>query len=235
MLVLLNRTRCSAFSQHGMNFIFCHGGIIVLAHPQQLEQAVGGGGQQNDKWLGDFGQQIDGLGHQAGNAFGVGLPQTLGHQLTNHNRYIGDQHDHNGSGQGAGVFERHPLFNHPHGQGLCQGCLTKNTVQHTNRGDTNLDGGEKTRGVFAELQRGSSSSIALIYQLLKPCPACCDQRDFGHGKYAVQDDEGDKYRNFHDGVERPFNVALLQTITVRDYWIKPKYRPSKIATPKRTR
>ena len=166
MLALLDGARAGAFCQNGVDFIFGDGGFLALLHAQQLQQALRGDCEQQHKGLGDLGQEVDGASHQAGNHFRIGLAQTLGYQFTHHDRQIGNHHHHDDHGQRICGSHAQAKGFQPVGEGASQSGLTKNTAEHTNGGDANLDGGEKARRVFAELERCSCGGIALINQLL---------------------------------------------------------------------
>jgi len=77
----------------------------------------------------------------------------------------------------AAVGQRHAQALQPRCQRRCQGGLAHDTVQHANGRDADLDGGEKTRGVFAQLHGSGGTAIALINQLLQPHLAGRDQSD----------------------------------------------------------
>ena len=103
-----------------------------------------------------------------------------------------------------------PPHGQPLGQGRSQSGLTHNTVQHTDGGDTDLDRGQESRGVFTQLDGGGSAVVALINQLLQPRLARSHQRDFRHGKYAVEADESEQYCYFHmKGAERALCTKKL--------------------------
>jgi hypothetical protein len=75
----------------------------------------------------------------------------------------------------AAVLHGHAQAFQPGGQRGGQRGLAHDAVEHADRGDADLDGGEKTRGVFAELHGSGGAAIALINQLLQPGFAGRDQ------------------------------------------------------------
>ncbi|MNV50185.1 hypothetical protein D3C71_1421820 [compost metagenome] len=197
VLVRFDHARSGALHQHGVDLFFGHRAAAGFLHTHQAQQRARGGGQQQHKRLGGQRQKVDGPRHQAGKGLGVRLADALGHQFTHHDREIRDQHHHQAGGRVAAKRHGNAQCFKPQRQGPSQGGLTHDTVQHANRCDADLDGGEKTRGVFAQLHGSGGAAIALINQLLQPGFAGRDQSDLGHGKQAVEKDEGEEYCYFH--------------------------------------
>ena len=74
---------------------------------------------------------------------------------------------------GAGLGQAHRQ--QPARQRLGQHRLTDNAVQQANRGDANLDGGQKFSGVFAQFQRHGGGAVAVGGQFHQPRLARGDQ------------------------------------------------------------
>jgi len=107
----------------------------------------------------------------------VRLANALGHELAHDDGEVGDQHHHQAGGGIAAVGLGYPQGFQPDRQRAGQRGLAHDTVEHADRRDADLDGGEKAGGVFAQLHGGGGAAIALIDQLLQPCLACSDQSD----------------------------------------------------------
>ena len=197
VLVRLDHTGRRAFHQHGVDFFFRHGAAAGFFHSHQAKERAGRCGQQQYKRLGGHRQKVDGPRYQAGKRFGVRLPDALGHQFTDNDREVGDQHHHQTGGGVAAKRHRHTQRFQPDCQRTGQCGLAHDTVQNANRRDANLDGGQESRRVFAQFDCSGGTAVALIHQLLQTGPAGGDQCDLRHGKQAVEKDEGEEYCYFH--------------------------------------
>ena len=91
------------------------------------------------------------------------LANALGHQFAHHNGEVRDQHHHQPGGRIAAKRHGHAQCFQPQCQRAGQCGLTHDTVQDANRRDADLDGGEKTRRVFAQLHGSGGTAIALIH------------------------------------------------------------------------
>ena len=197
VLVRLDHTGRGAFDQHGVDLFFGDRRAFGFFHPHGAQQTACGGRQEPHKGLGRHSQHVDGSGHQTGKGFGVGLADALGHQLADHDREIGDGQHHKAGGGVARQGLRHAHRNQPHRQRARQSRFTHDTVEHADGGDADLDRRQKTGGVFAQFDSGGSTAVALIDEFLQPGLAGGDQGNLGHGKQAIETDEGKQYRYFH--------------------------------------
>ena len=98
----------------------------------------------------------------------------------------------------ASLRRLQPQADQPFTKWLGQGRLAHDAVEHADRGDADLDGGEKTRGIFAQLDGCLCAAIALIDEFLQTRLARRNQGQLGHGKQAIEQDEGEQYCYFHD-------------------------------------
>ena len=197
VLLRLDHACGATFHQNGLNLFFRHGCAAVFLDAQQLEQAARGCRQQPDKRLGGQRQKIDGARDQPRKGFGVGLAHALGHQLTDHDGEVRNQHHDQAGGEVTSRLGIQACLNKPLRQRPCQCGLAHDAVEHANRGDTNLNGGEKTCRVFTQFDSSCRAAVALIHQFLHAGFAGGDQRNFRHGEQTVQTDESEKYGYFH--------------------------------------
>jgi hypothetical protein len=196
VLVRLDHARARALGQHGVDLVLGHGGGVLL-HAQQAQQRPRGQRQQLHERLGGHGQPVDRAGHQARQRLGVALAQALGHELAHDDGEVGDEHHHQARGGVARGLGLHAQADEPIAQRLGQRRFAHDAVEHADGGDADLDGGEKARGVLAQLGGGDGAAIALIDQLLQARLTCRNQCQLGHGEQSIEQDEGEQYCYFH--------------------------------------
>ncbi|MPN33402.1 hypothetical protein SDC9_180889 [bioreactor metagenome] len=75
--------------------------------------------------------------------------------------------------------------------------FTNDTVEDANRGNADLDGGQKAGGIFTKLDRHLRSTVSILGKTGQAGPPRGDKGNLRHGEEAVQDDQGNKNKDFH--------------------------------------
>ena len=197
MLVRLDHPGGGALDQHRVDLFLGHRAATGFLDTQQAQQGAGGHRQQHHERLGGHGQHVDRSCNQACESLWMRLSDALGHEFTHDDRKIRDRQHHQTRGGVPSLGRRDAQTRQPDGQWAGQRGFANDAVEHTDGSDANLDGGQKPRRVLSQFDRGLGRSVALIHELLQPCLACGDQCDLRHGKQAVEEDESEKYGDFH--------------------------------------
>src|SRR5690606_29728449 len=101
-----------------------------------------------NEWLGDQRKNLHGPGDNTGNSLGVYLPDTLGHQFTNHDRKVSNHHNHQHGGKVIAETRWHTHFLQPERERLSENGFSVNPRQEADVGNTDLNSGEKMSWIF---------------------------------------------------------------------------------------
>jgi hypothetical protein len=88
----------------------------------------------------------------------------------------------------------------PDGERFCEDCFADDAVKDADGGDSDLDSGKKARRLVMKLYRDGGGTVAIFGQPRQPGAARSDEGDFGHGKAAVEQNEGDQEGDFHGSI-----------------------------------
>ena len=150
-----------ALGQNGRHLFLGHVRSVAILDAQQLQNARGRGGQQQDEGLQHDRQRRDGLGHLGRHRLGEDQRQALGHQFADDQRDIGDAHDHHGGREEFRVLRQRREGDFQNAIQLARdGRLTIGARQNADQGDAHLDRGQELSRFFRQLQRRPGPPVA---------------------------------------------------------------------------
>ena len=205
VLMLLDHAGVHAFFQAGGDLFFGHRSLGVLADAQHAQDALGADRQQSHERPRQAGQPVHRRRDDTGHGLGIHLAQPLGHQLTEDDGDVGDDHHHQRRARDAGhaLADHRQLLVQPGGQRLGERGLADDAVEHADGGDADLHRGEELRRVVVQLHGLACPGVPAFHQHLQPRLAAGGQRHFRHGEQAVEDDEEREKGDFHRGPRAP--------------------------------
>src|SRR5215217_62079 len=163
-------------------------------YPQEPQHRVGRYAEKPDRWGSQGREEAHGPRHARGNRFGAVQGQTLGHQLSQDQREVGDERYHHAEGDGSGVRrEAGNGAREGSRQGLGYRRPAHGAGQDPDQGDPDLHGGEETIRRVGKLQRVAGLAVTRIGTLPKACLAGRNQGRLRHGEETVE--EGQHYNN----------------------------------------
>jgi hypothetical protein len=104
---------------------------------------------------------------------------------------------------GAALLEQAEAALQPFRQRARERRLADDAVEHADRGDADLDGGEELGRVVVQFQRRRGAGLAGLDHHLQARLAARRQRHLRHGKPAVQQDQEQEKRGVHRCKKKP--------------------------------
>ena len=163
--------------------------LRLLVAPEQAQDEPRGDLEQSQPTgAGHAGERRHWRRHEGGNALGIAERDLLGHELADDERKISDDRDHDGNPDRLGGPGPKTEHLEPVGQILGQGSPTKGAGEHPDERDADLDAGEEA-GLIVEQAQRRPGPRAAFSAMAASAAGGGDEREFGHGKEAIEDDQ----------------------------------------------
>jgi hypothetical protein len=186
-------------AQHEGDLLVGDGGGSLAADRQQAKHKIGRCAQEPFDRCSHTGNRTHETSKRSGDPLGVEQRDALWDELAEDQREIRDadhdnRHaDHMGVSCGEpGIGRELPL------ELVAQRGFPKSTGEDGDQGDTDLHGREQARGIRFQFERRLSAAVASLGERHQARLPRRDQRDLGHRKDAVHDDQQEDDREVQD-------------------------------------
>ena len=170
--------------------------LALLALAEQIEDGAAGNVEQPGQRCGDLGEH----GHEGCGAhrdrLGIAQRDLLGNELADDQRDIGDDRHDDADAEGAGHPVGNAIVDEQVAQALAERGAGEGAGEHADQRDADLHGRQEAAGIGAELERAAGAAHVPVDHRFQPGRAGRDDRQFGHGEQAVDDDEDDHRADF---------------------------------------
>ena len=197
--MLFDHAGTRGFGKHHLQFIGGDMAGFVALHPQHPEDQRAAIVEQPDQRRRDASEQIHRRGHDDRDPLCRTQGNLLGDQLADHQRGISGQADHQYETDGARQIRTHAQQLQPLCRRTTKACAGKSAGDNADQGYPDLHGGQELAGIAGQPQRGLGSAIALIGKAVQIRLACRDNRQFRHGKYAIDQHQQNNDRDVKPG------------------------------------
>ena len=192
LLLHVEHALARAGIHHGLDLLFADLLVVrVGVDAQQTQDAVGGHGQDPDDRCKDLRHHRQHGGHGHGQLFGFLHGQTLGHQLAEDQRKVGqDDRDHN-DGDGIEHFggQRDAGGQEHLGQRVGEVVCGEGAAQEAGEGDGDLDGGQKAGRLLDKALQALGAAVAVFRHFGDFAVVEGDDGDLSAGKNSVERDQ----------------------------------------------
>ena len=174
--------------EHAQLIVGYLGFRFVRVEAEQTHQTVGVLANQPDERTAHLGEDVDGRHDRAGDGLVALHGDTLGHQLGDHDRAVGDDERQADGGQRRGDMVRYaPAFHDGHYE-WCDGGFAERGGEEARERDADLHAGQEGVGVAGDFGDACTAGV-LQFHLVDLRAAQTHQREFGAGEYRSEQQE----------------------------------------------
>ena len=202
LLAFMKDPRLGTLLHQHVDLIVGHRRLVAAARADQAQDQPGRGGKQPDKRFTDFRQHTHRRRNQRSHLLRRKQTETLGHQLANDDREIGQSDDDECQRNPACIRRQQRPLQEPGRQRLSQRVFADGAAQDTDRGNAHLDRRQEARRFVTQRQGGFRARTAVIGKLLQAGLARRNDGDFGHGENTVDTDQAKQQEDIHGQIDR---------------------------------
>ncbi len=182
--------------QHG-DLLVGHRRLALLAPGHQQQHGVARLRQQPDERCGQLLQQSHRRRDDQRDPFRAQQREALRHQLPEHHRQVGDDHDRDREGDARRVRRQQRPRAESRGQRFREHLLAHGARQHADRGDAHLDRREESRRLAVQRRSRSGARAPLLLQVLEAGAARGDDGHLRQREHRVERDQEQDQREVH--------------------------------------